>query len=132
MKPTKAEINRIFGIAHMDNGYAQGGFLTSSKYIYSDREDNKKSEKVLNTMTLFTMSGRKAYESPKPKLNPDRIKEKAVKLTMAVKAIFGTNYYSSPYSKFFEQCEKIGCSHEQLNMIEEYSETINRDMTFSW
>lgn len=108
--PTKADETKAAKIGSYKTEFYPGGFPSSSNITYTHK-DEKKAKALLNRM---------------------KSREMIIRMTKAVKSVFGDNSYSGPYRMFMEKAKSLGCTEDELKSIENYNKHIDLKHNFKF
>jgi len=110
-EPTKKDITDAAKVGSPKTEYYQGGFPSTTDIVYDRNKDEKKAKKLLNRI---------------------KSREMIIRMTKAIKSIFGDLRYSGPYDMFIEKAKKLGCTDEEIKSIENYNKKTDMKINYKF
>lgn len=100
--PKKGEISKIQRLGEYKTEYYQGGFPSHSDLVFNCTEkQTRKTESLAKRL---------------------KTRKQIIPILKAIKSIFGTNSYSSPFYLVMEKAKQLGITEKEINSIESYTE----------
>jgi hypothetical protein len=101
--PKKGEITRIQNLGVYDTTYYQGGFPSHQNLVFSTSNEKQKKKAISGAKRMKTRT-------------------QIIPMLKAIKSVFGTSGYNSPFEIYMTKAEEIGITENEKLSIDKYSE----------